>query len=379
MRKIERWKSLVKSPKIIWNLLFLGKYNFYFDLMPVELKRMSLRKQINLIMFGLNLIYRRIYPWSWPIHMQVEITNYCNLKCPICPTGNKSLNRPPTAIDIDLFKSLMNEAGPYLLTLALYAWGEPLLHPKLSEILKIISKYNLVTFLSTNGQNLEDNGVLEALIRYPATYLIVAIDGLTDKTNSHFRMGAKLGQTLRGVKKLAEMKRKKGSALPILHMRYLVMKHNQHEYHSIKEFAENNMFDFLSIRTLSPIDSPEIPYMEFVPNSKEFRAYRYKNDKRIRLNDFICMHAFSYPTVFSNGCIVSCEQDFNAKQPYGMISKNVSFGDIWFSKRASNIRKTIRDAPSCYTFCLNCPFADRPVSSCSIEAYDLRRKNIRKN
>ena len=155
MRKIERWKSLVKSPKIIWNLLFLGKYNFYFDLMPVELKRMSLRKQINLIMFGLNLIYRRIYPWSWPIHMQVEITNYCNLKCPICPTGNKSLNRPPTAIDIDLFKSLMNEAGHYLLTLALYAWGEPLLHPKLSEILKIIRKYNLVTFLSTNGQNLK--------------------------------------------------------------------------------------------------------------------------------------------------------------------------------------------------------------------------------
>lgn len=376
MREIERWKSLIKSPKTIWNLLFFRNYNFCFDLMPIELRKMSLRKRINLIMFGLNLIYRRIYPWNWPIHMQIEITNYCNLKCPICPTGIKALNRPPMAIDIHRFESLMNEVGPYLLTLALYAWGEPLLHPNISEILKITSKYNIATLLSTNGQNLDDNEVLEALIRYPTTYLIVAIDGLTDKTNSHFRVGAKLEPILRGVKKLAEIKRKKGTAFPIIHMRYIVMKHNQHEYHSIKEFAENNMFDFLSIRSLSTIDSSEISYTEFIPNIKEFRAYKYKSDNRIKLNDFICMHAFSYPTVFSNGCVVSCEQDFSAKQPYGIISKNVSFRDIWKSKRASKIRKTIRDAPSCYSFCENCPFADRPISSCSIEAYDLRRKNI---
>lgn len=374
MREIERWKSLIKSPKTIWDLLLFRKYKFYFDLMPIELREISLKKQINLIMFGLNLIYRRVYPWSWPIHMQAEITNYCNLKCPICPTGIKSLNRPPMAIDIHHFKSLMNEVGPYLLTLALYAWGEPLLHPKFSEILKITSKYNIATLLSTNGQNLDDNEVLEALISYPTTYLIVAIDGLTDKTNSHFRVGAKLEPILRGVKKLAEMKRKKGSKLPIIHMRYIFMKHNQHEYHSIKQFAENNMFDFLSVRTLSPIDSPEISYMDFIPNSKELSAYQYNSGKRMRRNDFICMHAFSYPTVFSNGSVVSCEQDFSAKQPYGVISKNISFKNIWFGKRASIIRKTIRDDPSCYSFCYNCPFADRPISSCSIQAYDLHRK-----
>lgn len=379
MREIERWISLIRSPKTILNLLLFRRYSFYFDLMPIELRELPLKQRINLIMFGLNLIYRRSYPWSWPIHMQAEITNYCNLKCPICPTGLKTLNRTPMAIDIDLFRRLMNEVGPYLLTLALYAWGEPLLHPKLSKILQITSKYNIATLLSTNGQNLDDDAVLNALIKYPVAYLIVAIDGLTDETNSHFRIGAKLGPILRGVKKLAEIKRKNSSALPIIHMRYIVMKHNQHEYHSIKQFAENNMFDFLSIRTLSPIDSSEISYTDFIPNSKELSAYQYNGGKRIRRNDFICLHAFSYPTVFSNGSVVSCEQDFSAKQPYGVISKNVSFKDIWFGKRASIIRKIIRDDPSCFSFCNNCPFADRPISSCSVQAYDLRRKEIEKN
>jgi len=333
------------------------------------------RQRLNLLRYGLNLIYRRTCAWSWPIHMQVELTNYCNLKCPVCPTGSKALERPPVPIDVVLFERLLNEVGPRLLTLALYAWGEPLLHPDLSALLKIARGYNFATFLSTNGQNLDRDQVVDALITYPPTYLIVAIDGLTDATNSHFRVGARLDPVLKGVRRLAELKRATRSSLPILHMRFLIMKHNQHEHSSVKEFAERNGFDFLSIRTLSPIDSPQVSYGDYLPRTAQFRAFQYEGGLKIRLRDFVCMHAFSYPTVFSNGDVVSCEQDFNAQQPYGTISSHLSFEEIWFSKTASRVRKTIRDAPSKYSFCVNCPFADRPVSSCSIWSYDLRRKN----
>jgi MoaA/NifB/PqqE/SkfB family radical SAM enzyme len=375
MREIERWASLLKSPRTFWHMLFSRRYRFSFDLMPIEIRHMSWKQRSNLAMYGLNLIYRRAFPWSWPIHMQIELTNYCNLKCPICPTGQKSLNRPPTAIDVHLFESLLNEVGPYLLTLALYAWGEPLLHPQLSSILEIAGKYNIATILSTNGQNLDDDRVLNALLNSPTTYLIVAIDGLTDETNSQFRVGARLDPILRGVRQLATRKKNTGSAFPIIHMRYLVMNHNQHEYSAIKAFAVEHMFDFLSIRTLSPIDSPVTPYSEYLPQLNKFKAYQYNGDLRIRRHDFICMHAFSYPTVFSNGCVVSCEQDFNAQQPYGMLSDTLSFKDVWFGKPALQIRQNIRDNPSQYSFCLNCPFADRPISSCSIEAHDLRKHN----
>jgi len=277
------------------------------------------------------------------------------------------------AMDPNTFEGLLDEVGPYLLTLALFAWGEPLLHPKLREILRISKRHNVATIISTNGLNLESDDVLQALVRYPPTYLIVAIDGLTDETNSKYRVGAQLDRILRGVHRLAELKKKHGAAWPVLHMRYLVMKHNQHEYPSVQEFAQRNMFDFLSIRTLSTIDSPGIPYNEMLPEAEEFRAYEYKNNQRIKRNDFFCMNAFSYPTVLASGHIVSCEQDFSAKQPYGMLSEDASFRKIWFSKRAADIRKTILDSPSCYSFCESCPFVDRPVSSCSIETCDLRR------
>jgi MoaA/NifB/PqqE/SkfB family radical SAM enzyme len=372
MREEERWGSFLRSPWILGKLLLAGRYGFSFDLMPVELKEMSRKQRVNLLRYGLNLIYRRTHPWSWPIHMQLELTNYCNLKCPVCPTGLASLNRRPIAVDVALYERVLEETGPRLLTLALYAWGEPLLHPRLSEILKITQKYNMATFLSTNGQNLDDDRVLEALIRYPTTYLIVALDGLTDETNSRFRVGARLEPALTGVRKLAKLKKDTGSPSPIIHMRYLVMKHNQHEYSRVKEFAEKNMFDFLSIRTLSPIDSPEAPYAGYLPDAEEFRAFAYDSGRKIRRQDFLCMNAFSYPTMLSNGWVVSCEQDYNAQQPYGVVAQDRSFADVWFGKSATEIRKTIRDAPARYSFCANCPYADRPISSCSIAAYDLR-------
>ena len=76
-------------------------------------------------------------PWSWPVHMQIELTNYCNLKCPVCPTGIGAINRKPLAMDVSLFEQLMDEVGQYLLTLSLWGWGESILHPQLAKILRI--------------------------------------------------------------------------------------------------------------------------------------------------------------------------------------------------------------------------------------------------
>ena len=70
------------------------------------------------------------------------------------------------------------EVGPYLVTVVLWAWGEPLLHPQLPEAVRIATRHGVPVLVSTNGQNLGDQKVLEGLIRHPPTYLIVAIDGL---------------------------------------------------------------------------------------------------------------------------------------------------------------------------------------------------------
>jgi len=332
-------------------------------------------KRLNLVKAGANLLYRRLKPWSMPLHMQIELANYCNLKCPVCPTGIKALERKPKAMDVDLFENLIEQAGPYLLTASLWAWGEPLLHPRLEKILEAANKRDIITLLSTNGQCLDDDGVVAALTRNPPVHLIVAIDGLTDDTNALYRSGARLSPVLSGVKRIAQIKKEKGLKLPILHMRFIVMNHNQHEFPQVADFARNNHFDMLTVRTLSIIDKEETgqTHLNLVPENNEFQAYDYAGDRRINRSDFICQEPFWFPTVFSDGSLVACEQDYNAKLSMGVIPTDGSFRDLWFGRKAALIRKKIRDDHQRLSFCRNCPYRDRGSTDCSIQAYFFKK------
>jgi radical SAM protein with 4Fe4S-binding SPASM domain len=330
--------------------------------------------RLNFLKCGLNIYSRRLVPWSWPIYMQVELTNYCNLRCPVCPTGLRTLGRQPRAMDPAFFDQLMEEVGRYLLVVSLWGWGEPLLHPKLEEILSTAGRYGFASIVSTNGQNLNDPRVLRVLSDHPPTYLIVALDGLTDETNSVFRVGARLQPALEGVRRLAQLKREKGLTRPVLHLRFIAMKHNEHELPQLKDFAAENDFEFLTVRTLSIIDAPEGEHFSLRPESPGFRAYGYKGDKRVKRSDFVCQHAFMFPAVFADGTVTACDQDFGAGHRYGRIDGSVSFRDIWFGEESVKVRKAIRDDPGCFSFCRNCPYADRPINTCSIQAFDLRKR-----
>ncbi len=368
MRDWERVQGLTRTPQLLWSVFVQARYDFIYDQMPLSVRRVSLAKRINLLKAGGNLVHRRLAPWSWPLHMNIELTSYCNLKCPICPTGAKEMNRRPEAMDVELFERLMAEVGPYLLTMSLWGWGEPLLHPRLADILRIARQYPVASLVSTNGQKLDDERVIDALIAQPPTFLIVAIDGLTDETNSKFRAGARLEPALSGVRRLAELKRQKDLKLPILHMRYIVMKHNEHEVPLLSDFAREAGFDLATIRTLSIIDAPEQPHRELIPDAENLRAYGYKNGRRVHRGDFICMEPFWFPAIYVDGTVTGCDQDFNAQHPMGQLSKDVSFADIWASRQAAGVRRIIRDTPQALSFCTNCPYTDRPISHCSIEA-----------
>lgn len=373
MRSHERNRSLLQAPRLVWDVLVRGRYAFVYDRIPITVTGMSAAKRLNLCRSGGNLLYRRLRPWAMPLHMQFELTNYCNLRCPVCPTGTRSVKRRAAAMDVGLFERVMNEVGTYLLTASLWAWGEPLLHPRLEEMLRAGRKHPVTLLLSTNGQTLDDERIQTALLRQPPSHLIVAIDGLTDETNSQFRTGARLKPALDGVRRLAELKRQRSQTLPVLHMRYIVMKHNQHELPRVEAFARENGFDLLSLRTLSVIDteSPDKVHGAFVPEGERWRAYAYDGGERVRRDGFICQEPFWFPTLLADGTVVACEQDYNAQQPFGKVSENVSFANVWRSDKAAEVRRIIRDRAKELSFCRNCPYADRAGTDVSVEAVFL--------
>src|SRR3990167_8708888 len=59
--------------------------------------------------FGAARIFRKPIVWGMPLTYSIEPTNFCNLKCPECPSGTGELTRPLGFLAIDIFKKIINE------------------------------------------------------------------------------------------------------------------------------------------------------------------------------------------------------------------------------------------------------------------------------
>lgn len=76
----------------------------------------------------------------------VEITNNCNLDCSFCCKNN----RPKEFISLNKFKELLTKLNGYTKYLYFHVMGEPLLHPRINDLIDIASKDYFIN-ITTNG------------------------------------------------------------------------------------------------------------------------------------------------------------------------------------------------------------------------------------
>lgn len=77
----------------------------------------------------------------------IEITNVCNLNCSFCP----KTKRTQSFMDVKFFKKVASQVKEYTNQVYLHVMGEPLLHPKIKEMMGICEEFNLQVNLTTNG------------------------------------------------------------------------------------------------------------------------------------------------------------------------------------------------------------------------------------
>lgn len=77
----------------------------------------------------------------------IEITNVCNKNCSFCP----KTSRDAKFMSVCEFERVINQIKPYTNFVYLHIMGEPLMHPLLSEFLKIAKNNGIFVNLTTNG------------------------------------------------------------------------------------------------------------------------------------------------------------------------------------------------------------------------------------
>lgn len=91
----------------------------------------------------------------------IEITNICNLNCSFCSKDN----RIKESISLTNMEELLKKINDYTDYVYLHVKGEPLLHPKLKEILDLCEKYHKKVNITTNATLLKTK---ETILSHPA-------------------------------------------------------------------------------------------------------------------------------------------------------------------------------------------------------------------
>jgi radical SAM protein with 4Fe4S-binding SPASM domain len=77
----------------------------------------------------------------------IEITSVCNLACTFCPQTKRQSN----FIKIDAFTKILDEIKPHTDYIYFHVKGEPLLHPRIDELLDLSHERGFKVNITTNG------------------------------------------------------------------------------------------------------------------------------------------------------------------------------------------------------------------------------------
>lgn len=116
----------------------------------------------------------------------IEITDHCNLECPICIVNNQYSNHIPVETFTRIIDTLIANEG-HCESIAL-SGGEPTSHPKLMELVNIANRPEIGrVVIITNGLRLGRDRKLAEQIKASGAYVGLQLDGFTADTHEKIR------------------------------------------------------------------------------------------------------------------------------------------------------------------------------------------------
>lgn len=269
-----------------------------------------------------------------PTMVGVELTNFCNLRCAMCPY--ESMIRKKEAMSLALFKKICDESRIYKIPLTWFSFfGDPLMYPYLKEALQYFKKNGFgMGGVSTNGLLLNSENI-KTLVEN-CKLVIIALDSVNEEAYKKIRNNNQFKNVCNNIREL--ILKSKNSDLKI-EIQLLRTKFNKDERVESFEklFGKHSNVDYF-IKDCG-IYAPGGPDITAKPDSWGMKD---------------CRQPYSILNILSNGNCVFCCRDLNGEQIIGNINKD-SLYDVWYGPRARLMRAQFRKGrENCLSVCKRC-------------------------
>jgi hypothetical protein len=215
-----------------------------------------------------------------PSRLYIECTAACNISCnQACCAPETGITRTRQAgmLDFELFKRVIDEAGPSLGRVDFFNYGEAFLNKRAIEMCEYIKANfpHIYLYTSTNGLAFNEEGA-RRLIRSGIDEVTFSIDGATPDTYVVYRQRGDFAKAIRNLTAAMDEKRKTGADVPFVNWRYILFTHNDSdaEMNLARAMAADIGVDRLCWELT---DHPENMFSKrFVPGSEDHRRIEHE-------------------------------------------------------------------------------------------------------
>ena len=277
---------------------------------------------------------------NFPIHLDIESTGVCNLRCPFCATTMKNWGPDvPGYMKMDLFSRIIDEgAQEGLCSIKLSFRGEPTLHPHLPEMVATAKKKGILdVYFNTNGTMLTET-LIHRLIDAGLDRISISFEGTHKEEYEVQRVGAKFEKVVENVRRLRRIRDERGLKIPQIRIQSVMLPELKNHFQEYISFWKST--------------ADEIAYLDM-------RREGPQDDHRGQTADWACPFLWQRMTILWDGTVLPClmhgVSDFSLLR-LGQVGEN-SLKDLWLGAQAAGYRK-LHQAGKAHTLeaCDRCSF-----------------------
>lgn len=286
-----------------------------------------------------------------PLFVSVEPAAVCQLRCPECPVGQKSVSETirqrSGLMPLEVFRRVLAECRDTAWVMQFYFQGEPLLNKDLPQMIREAHEAGLYTIVSTNAQAMTQE-MAQAFVESGLDRIIISMDGLTNESYNAYRIGGSLDKCKAALRYLREAKEQfqisnflsfRNDCFKFqIELQVLRLRSNEHEWAAFKKQYKALGADRLVFKTAQLYDYANgHPLM---PSNPKYSRYVQGKDglyHRRRLSKG-CFRVWSGCVITTTGEVLPCCYDKTHAYAYGNIM-NTRMRELFGNEKAITFRQ----------------------------------------
>ncbi len=273
---------------------------------------------------------------SFPRLIDVEMTNTCNFRCLMCPTGTFSQKREKGFMEDEVFQRILDEIRPHKTPLRFIRWGEPMMHPKIIDFLAAAHAQGSMLHINSNGSYFTEENI-RALCDIPLDSLKFSFQGVDRESYNQMRNTDFFAQLVDTIRLFVRIRGDRPK--PFIQVSTSITYETTEQIDSFR-----NLMDPLADKV--GVGRTVLEHLDL--NAVRLRPHELETLKWLKEQESIVKEHPECPEVFDklsinwDGTVSACCGDSDKIMLIGDV-RNQSLDDIWKSAELNGYRAVLAD------------------------------------